>query len=191
MSLPWLVWQTTFTCYGSSDCCNHSRCCGWSSVEGFKCTVPGGLSLRLLTEQQCILNCPHSDFQLRWECGFWIVAKVQFSPYTLFFSLFHGGVNSIWRGTGMLNREHWLEKLFPAETSIFYLLPGNSLACFSLQIAKGCCGMTFYRRLDVPVYVEDYLVQPCPCSRCWLCSLLPLGAEQAKQALVYHPAAYS
>lgn len=62
----------------------------------------------------------------------------------------------------MLNREHWLEKLSPADTSIFYLLPGNSLACFSLEPAKGCCGMTLYRRLNVPVYVEDCLAQPCP-----------------------------
>lgn len=30
-----------------------------------------GFSLKLSNEKQDVLNCPHSDSQLLWECGFW------------------------------------------------------------------------------------------------------------------------
>lgn len=130
------------TCYGGSGCCNHSRCCGWSNVAGCKCTVPhaipGVLSLKLSNEKQCVLNGPHGDSQALWECGFWIMSKVWFLPTLsppFFFPFFHEGVNTIWRGSRTLNREHWLVKLFPADAS-FIWRAGNSLARFSPQFAK-------------------------------------------------------
>lgn len=167
------------TCYGGSGCCNHSRCCGWSSVTGFKCigphAIPGGLSLKLSNEKQRVLNCPHGDSQALWECGFWIMSKVWFlsTPQPpLFFLFFHDGVNTIWRGSRTLNREHWLVKLFPADAS-FIWRAGNSLARFSPQSAEE---LVRY----VPPW-ESECVPICqrvpstaePHSRCWLWSLLP------------------
>lgn len=66
--------------------------------------------------KKCVLNCPHSDSQLLGECGFWIVSKLKI----FFFP--HVGANTTWRVAGILNRVHWLEKLFPADTSIFYFI---------------------------------------------------------------------
>lgn len=145
--MPWLE-----QCGGIKTCsstCQHLRVWVWS------CQVKSSVYWIV---PRVILSCFGN-------VGFGSCPKSFHLPGPLLFlgffpSLFHGVVSTTWRGTGILNGEHWLEKLFPADTSIFYLL-GWKLP--GLLLPSVCWGLVKCEPLqDVSVYVEKYLVQLCP-----------------------------
>lgn len=167
------------TCYGGRGCCDHSRCCGWSIVAGCKCTVPPCQCLGVWVWSCQMKNSvywivPMVILSRFGNVGFGLCPKSDFYPppnLPFFSPCFHDWANTLWRGTRIINREHWLVKLFPADAS-FIWRAGNSLACFSPQSAKELV------RYDRPQETE--CVRICqrvphtaePHSRCWLWSLL-------------------
>lgn len=93
-------------------------------------------------------------------------------PPLFFVSCFLDGVNTIWRGTRILKREHWLVKLFPADAA-FIWWAGNSLARFSPQSAKELVGYDRPQESECVRICQRVPGTAEPHSRCWLWSLLP------------------
>jgi len=82
----------------------------WQDINvQFDMPAPEGLRLKLSNEKQCVLNCPHSDSQLLWECGFWIMSKVWgvFGGFCFFFLFFFSFF--LWWGEHHMKR-HWRVK---------------------------------------------------------------------------------
>lgn len=123
-----------------------------------------GFSLKLSNEKQDVLNCPHSDSQLLWECGFWSMSRVQLLPpliLLLFFVFFCGGVNTIQRGTGILNRT-LAGKAFRSRH--LYILfdgletPWRVLVSSLLRAGKVWASLRGW----ICLWMLECLVQPCP-----------------------------
>lgn len=138
--------------------------------------APESLSLKLSSEKQCVLNCPHSDSQLLWECGFWIMSKVlsplrspAFPPLFPRPTLFHGGVNTIWR-------RHWDIKW---RTLAGKALPSRHLCILFDGLETPWPALAFSLLRAGKVWASVGCVRICwkvpstavPGSRCWLCSV--------------------